>query len=126
MNKWIKRILIAFIVVFLVARILWPDLFFHYTDFDCDEKKEMKAYLFNAVVIKKYEDYENHGYPVIVFKSLTNNKAYKIYFILERGGFFDNIQIGDTVRKQRGSLRIFSSNKKILDSLVYDCQEKNK
>ncbi len=122
MKKWIIRLFIVCIVVFLIARIFWPDLFFHDTDLNCAEKEEMKEYLFNAVVIKKFNDPENHGYPAVVFKSLTDNNVYKIFFILEKGGFFDNIQVGDTVKKKNGSLRITSSNKKIQDSLVYHCE----
>ena len=122
-NKWFKIILIVIFIGFLILRILKPDLFFIKHDIRCYEKKEMEKIEFNGIVVKKFINYENHSIPEIEFKSLTNNKILKVYFAREESGFFNNIQIGDTVNKKFGTLKLISSNKNIRDSLFYNCQK---
>ena len=122
-NKWFKRIFFGLLIGLLIVRILKPDLFFINQDIRCHIKEEMEKTEFNGIVLKKLLDYNNHGYPEIEFKSLSNSKIIKVYFIREESGFFNNIQIGDTVCKKVGSLKITSSSKNIRDSLFYNCQK---
>jgi hypothetical protein len=122
-NKWFKRILLGLIIGFLIVRILRPDLFFINHDIRCFLKKEMEKTDLNGIVVKKFLDYENHGCPKIEFKSITNGKIIEVNFVREESGFFNNIQIGDTVYKKVGSLKIISSNKNLRDSLFYNCQK---
>ena len=116
-------IIVTLILGFIILRFVKPELFIHNESVVCFEMNSTKGVALNAVVERKYLDYSNHNYPAVEFRSLIDKRLIKVHFINERGGFYTNIQIGDTVVKASGSLDVFSSNKTLHDSLVYNCNE---
>jgi len=116
-------IIVALVLGFIILRFVKPELFIHNVSVVCIEKNKAKGVVLNAVVERKYLDYSNHNYPTVEFRSLIDKRIKKVFFINERSGFYTNIQPGDTIIKVSGSLELFSSNKALPDSLVYDCIE---
>jgi hypothetical protein len=56
----------------------------------------------------------------------TERVKLELPIINESGGFFDSVQIGDTIVKEPGSLNVLCINRQQKYHLKYACNDKNK
>lgn len=89
----------------------------------CAEKAKMNEVEFYGFVFDKYQDYENHNYNTIIVHDLNNNKRLKLYFILEKSGFFNSVGVKDTLVKKKSDLIIINISQKKEFKLLYNCEE---
>ena len=91
----------------------------------CSEKAYMMKLKISALTIDKFKDANNHNYNTLQLQDFATKSTFNVYFINERSGFFENVQIGDTIIKSSGSLDFNSSNPCLLSPMKFDCDEKN-
>lgn len=122
-----KKYLLVFVAlifissaIVLIARRDWS---FLTRDVRCSEKDTMKNYEFTAIVVRKYNDFENHNYNTIILKDIYNGKESKLYFINENSGFYNLVILQDTLAKTKNSLVISNITQKRDFNLLYDCDE---
>jgi hypothetical protein len=123
-DKLIIRIIVTFFIVLLIVILALPRNRYLFSGPLCAEKDYMKEMTINAVTKSKFQDYDNDNYPAIEFQDISTKSTFKVFFINEKSGFYDILQIGDTIHKKSGSLEISSSNHLINKPLKYDCEEK--
>lgn len=70
---------------------------------------------YSGIVSAKYIDSLRHNYRTIVVEG--GNKTQKILFDHENGGFFEFVQIGDSLFKKRDTLDVRLKRKK-LDTVI--------
>jgi hypothetical protein len=92
----------------------------------CREKHDMEANNFLIKVELKYNDTLNHNYNTIKYLDLNEIKQPTMYVINEVKGFYNSVQIGDTLKKDIGSLDVLCMNRDTIYSLSYNCIEKLK
>ena len=92
----------------------------------CFEKQRMELKDFLIIITLKYQDSLNHNYNTIKYIGLNDKKESKMYIINESGGFYNSIQIGDTLLKEGGNLEVKCTNRDIIYSLTYNCIENYK
>lgn len=103
------RSILVFVVIAFVILIIKP---FKYMDFEssrqsnfCRQEKRALGLSIDGKVLKKYIDSENHNYETIEVQ--TENGIRKTWFlVLEQGGVFKKIKIGDIITKEKGELKI--------------------
>jgi|GEM_PF-6935787 len=81
------------------------------------EKFQLRSY--SGIVIRKYFDVENHAYPTIVLRESMSSNT-RINLIYDVNNVYRRIQIGDTLRKNRGDSYFV---KNIEDTLYVDFGE---
>jgi hypothetical protein len=124
-TNWKRRIIINGLI--LVGIILLSRVIDNRKQFNraiCYEKKDMESKSFYLKVIDKYNDSLNHNYKTIKYLDLIKMNENKMYIINEIGGFYNSIQIGDTLSKKRGDLRVSNSNRDTTYLLIYNCTVK--
>jgi len=94
----------------------------------CEENKSFKDLNFNGVLNKKYRDSANHLYKTInINKTVTDLSDNRIILDLERGVFFNEINIGDSIVKPQGTLEVlvYRKNSSVVDTfnLHFGCED---
>lgn len=113
-KKYPKIILIiSFIVLGIIILIF---AYYHNRTLDYDNLngllyRKIKSKEIRSVVIRKSIDYANHG------------AAYVVYSLPIHTGWDEKIQIGDSIVKPKGSLKITIKNSKKIYILDYEEQE---
>jgi hypothetical protein len=92
----------------------------------CREKHDMEAKSFFIKVEFKYNDSLNHNYNTIRYLDLHERKQASMYVINEVNGFYNSVQIGDTLKKEKVSLDVRCLNRDTIYALSYNCIEKLK
>jgi len=67
----------------------------------CNLRNNFKNADYIAIVKKKYEDRENHSYKTLILE--INHKDYTMILPVDSSGYYEFVQIGDTVSKLKGS-----------------------
>lgn len=104
-------------VIFLITQL------FQQSD-GCDIEEGIKERSFNGKVIDKYIDQYNHEIPAL--KLSTRFSYSKEYFLRnEKSGFYDFVQVGDSLFKGKGSLVIsLTRNEKDTFFIIdYGCEK---
>jgi hypothetical protein len=130
MNPRYRRILVVALITFIAIVITVPILLVFPRNFNhlfwspvCIERAEIEKLQLNAVVISKFKDYSNHNYNTIKFQDISTEATINKYFINEESGFYDFIQVGDTVIKDSNNLEILITNRKVKSRLLYNCDK---
>jgi hypothetical protein len=115
-------VVIAPIVIslFVFLCISYPSL----NDSACDAFKIFKAQKFNAIVINKYIDKEQHSCPTLILK--INGKTEKYAdLVFDRTNFFEFVKNGDTLNKNNNDslLHIRNLNLDTAFALNFGCNE---
>ena len=120
MKSKIAYFILSLILFVLTFTINWGRLF---SDALCLEKERIEKIGIYGVVLSKFEDANNHSNNTIVISSLNRKFEQKLYFINEKSGFYEIINVGDTIYKTMGSLEITVNSKTEKYQLDYDCEE---
>ena len=123
-TNWEKRIILNALA--LVGLILLSRVFDNQKQFNraiCHEKQEMEALSFFIKVTDKYNDSLQHNYKTIKYFDLEKKSENKMYIVNEIGGFYNSIQIGDTLYKNSGDLKVNDSYRDTTYLLRYNCIE---
>jgi hypothetical protein len=78
---------------------------------------------FNGPVIQKFKDFDNHNYNALLILDKNKKVNTKLFFINEKSGFYDMVNVGDTLKKTYDSLFIINISRKETFILKYDCVE---
>jgi len=90
---------------------------------ECFEKENMLYLEFNGEVIRKFRDHDNHNYNALIVEDFKNRKKIKMFFINEKSGSFNLINLEDTLVKKLNTLVIIDVSQKKEFKLLYDCDE---
>lgn len=82
---------------------------------ECRVENRYKSDSYNGVIIKKFIDHDNHNYRTLVLKN-----GRKIV-IIEKSGFFNYVQIGDSINKVKGNLEIQTFRHEEDTTFLIDC-----
>ena len=87
---------------------------------DCQIEKKFKSYEFMAEVVNKYEGGDSKALTLVTFEK----KPATIDLTLEMNGLYDKLVIGDTLKKEFGTLIIQINNfeKKEAFEMAFDCK----
>ncbi|MDB4533291.1 hypothetical protein N9242_00345 [Vicingaceae bacterium] len=92
--KWYKALSILFCLGFFAYH-------FESSEDSLDVKFDKDILInINGIVVEKYIDNQNHLYETCVFKRDTNSQ--KFIFNLDDSGFFEYVEIGDSIYKKKG------------------------
>jgi len=89
----------------------------------CWEKLNMMNQGFNGPVTQKFNDPDNHNYNTILILDRNKKVTTKLFFINEKSGFYNLVNVGDTLKKTYDSLVITNISSKETFNLKYDCIE---
>jgi hypothetical protein len=81
----------------------------------------------DGVVQKKYIDSSQHSFPTIEIQNLKDFKIKKLNLILDTSGFFDRINLNDTLKKEIGSSEIHvlrENTEELLLKIDFGCADK--
>ena len=106
-NSKVKYLLAGCIEIALsIAFIIFAALLFlsipSVNDTSCTAFKTFKNKEYEFIIVSKYTDENQHSYPTIILQDKEGNKSKNQDFISDNSGFFNYINIGDTLRKQQG------------------------
>ena len=87
---------------------------------ECQAKKTFKSYEFEAEVVNKYEGSDTRAVTLVTF----DQQPATIDLTLEKNGLYDQLVIGDTLKKKFGRLyvRIHNFEKDEKFDLKFDCK----
>jgi len=108
------------IAILLLYNFLLPDSFESWRVSDvCRIQQEMKNTVFTGHLKDKYVDDDNHNTQTL---NVSNNL---IEVVQEQNGFFETVEIGDSLIKDNKSLKVavFREDSSFSITLVYDCSE---
>jgi hypothetical protein len=83
------------------------------------EKEQLKSMNISAFLVSKYKDSMNHNFNTILLKDINTGIESKIYIIHESGRFYYMTNVGDTIKKEPGTLIINNITQKRIDTLKY-------
>jgi hypothetical protein len=78
----------------------------------CDRFNEFKDYKYDYLILNKYLDTTQHSYPTLILQDATGNKFVNQDLILDRSELFDFLTIGDSIKKQQGTVLVNIINSK--------------
>jgi hypothetical protein len=84
----------------------------------CDIENIIKSKNVNGKIIAKYIDIENHSYKMIKLIR-SNGQKVKLDFSFDKSGFYDYIEIDDTLIKEQGSIEVRVKNKNKNKNKIY-------
>ena len=91
----------------------------------CRAKERALNINFSGTLSKKYIDNRNHLNETIVI-SLSGNNFITTFLAAEQSGFYDKIDLGDSLTKKTGSLRVFVHHNGLTREYLLDfCATKN-
>lgn len=118
-NKFIMKIkLIIFIIVIIILLMM----LFLKKGFSSNEevyssiKNNITSTTFQGVVTRKFFDKENHGRETVVLATQNGSKILTD-FVYEQKGTFEFIRTGDSLIKEKGTLK-FNLKRKDLDTII--------
>jgi hypothetical protein len=102
--KYFKVIVwyIPFLIIFLLANRESKKLSIKH----CEEFKQEE---YHGRVLKKYIDLKQHNYKMLVV--LIDSNMVSLNYTLEESGFWDFVQINDSIIKRKGNNEIYVVNK---------------
>lgn len=91
---------------------------------ECRWSNNMKSNMFDGVIIRKFDDAQNHYMPTLLIDQ--GRRDLKMVLQNEKGGFYSLVQVGDSIRKRSNTLsvEVIRNNRKVDIVLDYGCQEK--
>lgn len=114
MNKNIDIYIVSFF--FLLFFLIWL-----FSDSkECNYEKEIKGFEINSRVKDKFLDKNSHLNPTII---LYRNTQKIVFTSSEKSKFYDFVEIGDSLIKERGSLdiRLIRSGLDTVITVGYGC-----
>lgn len=123
-TKW-KRIRIPLIFVAVIIALAIHNLnpLVLHEKGVCQEMERIQQIPIFAEVTNKYIDSKNHNSKKVVLVDLESSNEFSFYINFEQSGFYDMIEIGDTVKKDNGSLKVRFINKSFEHELNYNCDK---
>jgi hypothetical protein len=89
----------------------------------CYEKNKMNNLVIYSQIVRKYNDIDHHNYNTLLLKDLKKGDVTKLYIVVEEGGYYQKVMLGDTLKKVSGSLIILDLTQKRVDTLKYNCDK---
>ncbi len=119
-----KNKYVLVLVMFYLSVIFFLIYLFYIKVLELNDKKVNDVYReaqYSGYVIKKYIDSTQHNFKTIVLKEKKDVSS--ILFDFEIGGFYEFVQVGDSISKQSGALKIYLKRKDfdtIVNIQIYD------
>ncbi|WP_209332749.1 hypothetical protein [Lunatimonas salinarum] len=90
---------------------------------ECRWSNNMKSEAFDGIIIRKFDDAQNHYMPTLLIDQGQRNV--KMVLQNEISGFYSSVQIGDLIRKKPNTLsvEIIRNNWNVIIILDYGCLE---
>ena len=112
MNEKVSTFLQYSIVFGFIIIVMW--LLSESSKFEVtsnDAKRIFKDVVYDGVLTNKFVDKKQHNYKKIILKDFNGSESTHV-LDLESGGFYDYLEIGDTIYKKRGELFLKLKRKK--------------
>lgn len=116
-KKYPKIILIISFIVLSIICLIFTYYYNRPLNYDTLNSllyRKIKSREIKSVVIRKSTDYDNHGATYVVYKKDS---------LPTHTGWSEKIEIGDSIMKLKGSLKIIIKNSKKIDTLDYEKHE---
>lgn len=119
---WIFGSIVFFIFINLSRLMNKKSFSTQYTYDVCMWSNKMRVQEMNGVVSSKYIDSKNHNKPTIEVKQGSRNE--KFQFTNEKSGFYNFINVGDSILKESGELEVsvFTKVDTTATMLNYGCK----
>lgn len=101
---------ISLVITFLVFGILLFLSFPSLNDSACNRSKDFKGYKYDYLIVNKYLDSTQHSYPTLILQDAKGNKFESQDLIMDNSGLFDFLSIGDSIKKQKGTVLVNVKN----------------
>jgi len=79
------------------------------------ESDYLRAEEYSGIVVEKFINTKQHNYKTVIIEQ--NGESYTILFDFEMGGFYEFIEVGDSISKRKGTLDV-QLIRKDLDTIV--------
>ncbi|MEJ8820319.1 hypothetical protein [Lacibacter sp. H407] len=108
---------------FFIFRFLIPQFS---KDARCITYKEFQKIKLDGILIKKYIDSSQHSFPTLEVQNLGDSRVEKLNLNLDASGFYDKINLLDTLYKEVGKDEVYIKNngKKIIMKIDFGCDNK--
>ncbi len=109
------------IIVALVFLVILPIVL--YKSSDCGKESDMKDQYYSGVIVAKYQDSTQHAYDTWNIQPFNKPTYYKVHLVHEDVVIYNLSEVGDTIYKPRGTLRVLlkRNDLSIDTAFVYDC-----
>lgn len=87
----------------------------------CENEKNVNNMKFEGKVLKKYLDKKEHLNPVLI----TNDQPYKLIIQIDISRFYEFVEVGDSLKKEKGSLdiRLIRTGLDTVFTIDYGCEK---
>ncbi|MBI3142048.1 MAG: hypothetical protein HYZ16_04410 [Bacteroidetes bacterium] len=113
------------VILFIVMLTAYLLLKYATPSNNCRAHNQFVNSSFEGVVEDKYRDRNAHLYPTI---KLTNDRRRFVFHSIEKSAFYDFVEQGDSLLKEKGSMdvRLIRSNIDTVITIDYGCEQKDK
>lgn len=89
----------------------------------CQEKNEAKEIALKGIIVEKYEDSYNHNIRTISIKNSEGEIRNTTILAADNSTLYEIIQLGNAIKKEKGSLLVEINNGEQKVKLNYDCKQ---